>query len=105
LKNDFRKALKTVWGVYSVAGLLLILITLCLPDAFILKATPVCYSIKRFGKECFMCGSTRSFIQFARGNFENAIALNKFAFILYTLLIINSVFFISFLLKTKNKKT
>ncbi|OYQ34707.1 hypothetical protein CHU92_11470 [Flavobacterium cyanobacteriorum] len=85
------KALKIAWFFYSALALSGIVITVVLPADFILNNTPTCYSIKQSGHECFMCGSTRSFILLSRGKFMDAFISNKLGAILFFLIIVNSI--------------
>jgi len=106
-KGLFIKALKTVWAIYTVFGVLMVIAAIVLPPDAILKNTPTCYSIKQYGRECFMCGSTRSFIQAGHGNFSGAMHLNRFAIALFVLIIINLFIFTHYQITTKlitNKK-
>ena len=87
----YKKAFKIAWGIYSVLGLAALLIATLLPAETVLQNTPACYSIKQYGTPCFMCGSTRSFIKAAGGNFNEAMHFNRFAFIIFMALIANLV--------------
>lgn len=99
------KALKKVWIIYSLLALLVLLAAVFIPNEVILNNTPTCYSVKQFGKECFMCGSTRSFVMAGSGNFEAAASMNKMALALFMLIIINSLILLYFFITnlTKNK--
>jgi len=89
----FAKAFKAAWVVYSIAALLIIIISACIQQKYVLQATPACYSIRQFGKPCFMCGSTRSFMQMGRGNIHQALSYNRFAVALFLIFIVNSIIF------------
>jgi hypothetical protein len=102
LYKSLLKTLRPVWIVYSVLGILPVIAVLLFPAGLVLKATPTCYSIKYFGQQCFMCGSTRSFILAGQGKFAEAIAMNKISFILFFLILANTIVLIYTL--TKNKK-
>ena len=99
-------AITTVWIIYSICSIVIVLAAIFIPEGMLLENTPTCYSIKELGRECFMCGSTRSFIQFGMGNFKAAFALNKFTFGLFIAIIINLFVFLYYLtiLKHKTKK-
>jgi len=86
-------ALKWVWAIYTLCGALLVIVAILLPPDAILQNTPTCYSIKQYGRECFMCGSTRSFIQLGHGNFKAALGFNRLAVALFILIIINLFIF------------
>ena len=100
-RGMYIKALKAVWIIYSVCGLIVLAASIFMPSHLVLEHTPTCYSVKQWGRECFMCGSTRSFIQAGQGNFRAAIQLNKLAFILFILLITNTIAIIYYTITTK----
>lgn len=97
------KAFKTVWIIYSVCGALLLLTAIAAPPETVLQYTPTCYSIKKWGTECFMCGSTRSFIQASKGNFNAALQFNSLAFALFTLLVANTAVLLYYTITIKKK--
>jgi len=104
----YTKALKWVWGIYTACGILVVMVAVVFPPDAILRNSPTCYSIKQFGRECFMCGSTRSFIQAGHGNITAALQYNRLAVVLFVLGIINFIVFIYYSitnkLLTKKKK-
>lgn len=85
------RALKIVWLLYSALGLILLFVVLFIPPRLVLQNTPVCYSIKQFGKPCFMCGATRSFLQAGSANFTQALQYNKLAVVLFAALVLNTI--------------
>ncbi|ALM48163.1 hypothetical protein AMR72_04180 [Flavobacterium psychrophilum] len=87
---------KIVWIIGSTCGIVVLCISLFVPYDTVLTITPTCYSVKQFGKECFMCGSTRSFLQLSAGNFKEGIALNRLAALLYLITAINTILFITY---------
>jgi hypothetical protein len=104
--NHKLKTIISLWIIYSAVGMAITLIVFLLPADTILKASPTCYSVKQLGKQCFMCGSTRSFLKAAQGNFNNAIHLNRLAFVLFIIMICNTFIFALYLTNqlTKTKK-
>jgi hypothetical protein len=98
----WKKALYYVWILYSALALTTVLLTALLPNQLVYTVTPKCYSVRQFGKECFMCGSTRSFLALGNADMASAWQLNRFAVLLYCMIIINSVMLIVYLV-TKNK--
>lgn len=107
LSNTFKKDLKfsieIVWKIYSVLILIVIIFSLFFPE-LLLKISPVCISKSIYGKDCFMCGMTRAFIEIPKGNFSGAYTLNKFSLILFSLFNLNTLLFIfSSMIKLKNK--
>jgi hypothetical protein len=99
----YKKALKAVWAIYSLAGLITILVAVLVPKKTVLALSPVCYSVKQFGRQCFMCGSTRSFMQAGNANFKAAAQHNSFALILFVAIIVNTIVFI-YITTTNNLK-
>ena len=97
-KDEHIKAVKKVWYIYSVCGLAVLAAAVFIPADILLQHTPSCYSVRALGKECFLCGSTRSFIQSASGNFTAAMRLNKLAVVLFIAAIINSAIFMYYLI-------
>ncbi|MFP5436694.1 MAG: DUF2752 domain-containing protein [Bacteroidia bacterium] len=98
----WKKALYYVWILYSAPALLAVLFTALLPDQLIYTTTPKCYSVKQFGRECFMCGSTRSFVALGNADLPSAWQLNRIAVVLYCTIIINSIVLCIYLV-IKNK--
>jgi hypothetical protein len=105
MQGMYTKAFKAVWIIYSVCGLLLLTTAVFIPPHFVLEHTPTCYSVKQWGRECFMCGATRSFIQAGGGNFNEALQFNKLAFVLFILIIINTIALIYYTITTKKTKS
>lgn len=101
---QFKKTAKTVWIIYSLAGILPVLVAFIVPRDALLGATPACYSIKQFGHECFMCGSTRGFILTAEGNFAEAAAMNRLSLVLFFIIIANTIVLAYYLLTNKQNK-
>jgi hypothetical protein len=100
----WKKALVYVWIIYSALALAAVLVTALLPDTLIYTITPQCYAVKQFGKECFMCGSTRSFTALGNARVIAAWQYNRFAVVLYAAIVVNSLVLTTYLL-TKNKTT
>lgn len=86
----YRKALFGAWLVYSACAVLSILATTFFPGKT-LSAVPRCYSVTLYGHECFMCGSTRSFIALGKGDIADGWHFNRFAVVLYAVFIINTI--------------
>ena len=100
---QLRNALRTVYIIYSVIALLLVLVAVFVPADTVLRHAPGCYSVTQFGRECFMCGSTRGFLLAGSGNLHGAAASNMLSPVLFILFAINSIVLI-FLLSTKSIK-
>ena len=88
--KDLKDAIKIIWMISALFFLLIIICILLVPDYFILSKIPTCENIKN-GSECFLCGSSRAFIEIGKLNFSKANQLNKFSILLFVLLSINSL--------------
>lgn len=99
----FKTALVYAWLFYSALLLLVVLVAILVPEATIYGLTPQCYSVKHLGKQCFMCGSTRSFVAMGHGYFAQAWRYNRFSSVLFAVVIINS--FVSIIYLSTNLKT
>lgn len=102
-EKSFVKALKSAWIVYSAIGLLSMLAAVLIHPKTLLKITPTCYSVKQFGKECFMCGSTRGFILAGHGKFSEAMQMNKLSLVLFFIIIANTFLLLYTLTKKKHE--
>lgn len=125
IKNNFfseiKVSLKITGYIISSIMFVIIFIAFIFPET-LLKLSPVCTSKLLYNQECFMCGTTRAFIEIANGNFSGAFDLNKFSIALFfiffafscllffslikKLIIQNNLFFITGLnlLKPNSKK-
>lgn len=92
-----------MWQISAVLSFLVLLILFFVDEKIILSEVPICESRKE-GLECFLCGSTRAFIEIKNLNLKNALALNKFSLVIFGLLVINSILFLLFLLKNIKTK-
>jgi hypothetical protein len=94
---------KILWIIISICGTLTLCISLFLPHETALAISPTCNSIKQLGKECFMCGSTRTFLHLSSGHFKEGIVMNRIATVLYIITIINTTIFTITTLKKQNE--
>jgi len=101
--QPLKKAIRIVWQISAILSLLILLILFFVDDKIILSAVPLCEARKK-GLECFLCGSTRAFIEIKNLNFKSALDLNKFSSILFSLLVLNAMAYLIYLLKTKKTK-
>jgi Protein of unknown function (DUF2752) len=92
-KKDLKLSFEIVWIVYSLIILTVLFISVFFPDALI-KISPVCISKSLYGKECFMCGMTRAFVEISGGNLSQAYDLNSFSLVLYSAFVLNGLLFI-----------
>lgn len=99
----WKTAFKYIWVIYSVIALIAVLYTALLPQDLVTASVPRCYSVTHFGKTCFMCGSTRSFMAMGDLKIHRAWAFNKIAVILWIIIVANSLFILKCLI-TKLKR-
>ncbi len=93
-KRDLKISSEAVWYFLSAAVLALLIMTFFFPET-LMKISPVCISKSLYGQECFMCGSTRAFIEITKGNFYKGFHLNQFSIVLFSLFFLNTVVFIT----------
>ena len=99
----WKTAFKYVWVIYCVIALIAVLYTALLPEDVVTASVPHCYSVKNFGKPCFMCGSTRSFMAMGDLKIHRAWAFNKIAVMLWIIIVANSLLILKSLI-TKLKR-
>jgi len=100
--QDLKTAFKIVWQISAVLSLLILLLLFFIDDDKLLSISPTC-EYKKIGKECFLCGSTRAFIEIKHLNFKNALNLNPFSIFIFGFLILNSILFLNYLKNIKTK--
>ena len=100
--QQLKNAFKIVWQISAVLSISILLILLFIDDDKLLSISPTC-EYKKIGKECFLCGSTRAFIEIKHLNFKNALNLNPFSIFIFGLLILNSILFLNYLKNIKTK--
>lgn len=96
--QEFKNAIQIVWQISTVFSILILIVLFFVDENLILSKMPTC-EFQKIGKECFLCGSTHAFIELKKLNFINAYALNKLSPFMFVLLIINSLFFVKYLIK------
>lgn len=100
------RMLKELWRWGSIA---LLFITIIFPLFFdsntVLEATPTCYSVARFNKECSLCGMTRAFIEITNLNLKTATLLNRGSVPLFLIILLNSIFSVGLSLKEFLKRS
>lgn len=94
LLKEIRQALKIVWFIYSLLGIMVIFISTSFSEGTVLNITPTCFSVKYFNSECHFCGMTRAFINIGKLNFFEALKLNKGSIFLFIVILANSLLFI-----------
>jgi len=100
--QDLKSAIRIVWKISAVLSVLILLLLFLIDDNRLLSISPTC-EYKKIGKECFLCGSTRAFIEIKHLNFENAFNLNPFSISIFGLLLLNSIVFLNFIKNIKTK--
>jgi hypothetical protein len=98
--------LKELWRWGSIA---LLFITIVFPLLFdsntVLEATPTCYSVSRFNRECSLCGMTRAFIEITNLNLKAATLLNSGSIPLFLIILLNSIVSVGLSLKEFLKRS
>lgn len=92
--NEFRQPLYLVWGFLSILMIFFLVLLFVLDSSFLLATAPTCPS-KLEGSECILCGMTRAFLKIKEGQFCLAHDLNRGSLILFSLIGVNSIIFIS----------
>ena len=88
--KELINALKIIWILSGITTILVVLAIMIVPTHWILESIPIC-EYKALNKKCFMCGSTRAFIEILKFNFLEAYRLNKISIYLFFLLLINTL--------------
>ena len=85
---------------HAIAGysILILLVVFFVDENLILSKMPTC-EYQKIGKECFLCGSTRAFIEIKNMNFDKAWSLNKLSFLIFGALAINTILFLKTIIK------
>lgn len=107
LDKEFRKDLKLslviTSHVISAVMLIVIVLSIFYPKLFI-ELSPVCLSKSLHNSECFMCGTSRAFVEISNGKFFEAFALNKLSPLIYLIFLISGVYLISVMVTSLRKK-
>ena len=85
---ELKNALNIIWMISALLYLLIFLSIMSYPENLILANIPICENQKN-GSECFLCGSTRAFIEIKKLNFSNAYSYNKGSILLFVIMTIN----------------
>ncbi len=93
MSPDFRAALRLVWLGITVATLVGLAAPFALRNPAIASAIPPCESKRLYGRECFLCGATTSFIAMGHGNWREAARSNRWAIPIYLGFALNSAAF------------
>lgn len=94
ISKEFRQGFFIVWTVLSLAALFILIAPFVLPESTIYKIVPLCES-KRLGLgQCPLCGMTRAFVEISKGDFTGAFCTNRASVALYSILVLNQLFFL-----------
>ena len=88
------KEVKIVWYIISSLIILLLISLFFLNSNTLLNISPNCTSILLYNKSCFLCGSTRAFVEIKNFNFSKAFYFNVLSIPMFILFIINSLLYI-----------
>ena len=88
------REIKIVWKIFSLLLMIVLISLFFLDNDIVLSLSPKCTSFILYNKQCFLCGTTRAFIEIKNLNFNHAFILNKFSIFLFFIFLLNSVFFI-----------
>ncbi|HMS66129.1 MAG TPA: DUF2752 domain-containing protein [Ignavibacteria bacterium] len=97
--SDIKFSFRIVWIIFSVLIFVVIILSIFSPE-LLLSISPVCVSKSLYGRECFMCGTTRAFTEITSGNISAAYELNKFSVILFSLFSVNTLLFLIVIVKS-----
>src|SRR6218665_2669077 len=100
--QEFKSTIRIVWQISAIISILILLLLFFVDDNKLLSISPTC-EYQKIGKECFLCGSTRAFIEIKHLNFTSAFDLNPFSIFIFGLLILNSILFLNYLKNIKTK--
>jgi hypothetical protein len=90
MSQDFKTAVRIVWLAVTLITAVAALAPFVLSEAIIAGISPVCESKRRYGTECWMCGTTTAFIAISQGDWSAAVRSNRTAVPLFTLFLLNA---------------
>lgn len=89
--EDLKISIRIISYMISAVMFLALILSYFYPDIF-LNLSPVCMSKTMFNEECFMCGSSRAFIELSNGNITKAASLNLFSPFLYLIFVFSGIY-------------
>ena len=101
--SELKFSFKIVWIIISILIFVTLFLSFIFPEV-LLNISPVCVSKSLYGRECFMCGTTRAFVEISSGRFSEAYELNKFSVVLFLIFSVNTLLFLTFILKLYKEK-
>ncbi len=96
--------INTIASIFFILISTVILLTFFLADNYILGTLPLCEYKASYGKECAVCGLTRSFLEISKGNLQEATSYNSASIPLFTALVLYQILFAAYFIKYFNKK-
>ncbi|MBS1552327.1 MAG: DUF2752 domain-containing protein [Bacteroidetes bacterium] len=96
--SELKFSFKIVRIIISIIIFVILFLSFIFPEV-LLNISPVCVSRLLYGRECFMCGMTRAFVEISSGRFSEAFELNKFSVFIFIMFTINSILFFAFIIK------
>lgn len=97
--SELKFSFKIVWIIISILIFVTLFLSFIFPEV-LLNISPVCVSRSLYGRECFMCGTTRAFVEISSGRFSEAFELNKFSVFIFIMFTINSILFFAFIINS-----
>ncbi len=93
--DDVKTAFFTAWSIVSTVLFLFALSPFFIAEDRLLNASAMMQTHAE-GERCFLCGTTRAFIEIAHGNISNAFAYNELAAVFYVIFLANGVLAVIF---------
>ncbi|WP_165499668.1 DUF2752 domain-containing protein [Pedobacter frigidisoli] len=97
INQDFLKAFRIVWIITGLLCLFIIIKSVLISPIH-LRYIPLCPS-KAVNSECILCGMTRAFINIGEMNLKAAYTLNKGSVLLFSLILLNALYAIIYIIK------
>jgi hypothetical protein len=88
--GEFKAVIRLVWVVVTLATLGAAAVPFLLSAETISRLVPMCESKRRYGRECFLCGTTTGFIAISQGDWDTAARSNRLAIPLFGLFLANA---------------
>jgi hypothetical protein len=103
MKSELQSALRIVWLAVTLVTASSAAAPFLLPEPLITSLAPVCESKRRYGRECFLCGSTTAFIAIGRGDWASAQHSSRLAGPLFIAFSANAVIAFAYLTQERRK--
>jgi len=100
--TQLKQACWIVWGLLNMAWLWTLMCLTIFPSSWIAETSVL---LRQSHESCMLCGMTRAFGCIVKGNFHDALTLNRGSVYLFVFLVANLVVFIATLVfYTRRKK-